>query len=166
MFGADFEEVYAEAAPNMRDGAETEDLVYIIGRLTNGVIFSLDPSYANRENERARAMAENYYSSLSQYPRPVQVEMQVTGSKGTLYADTYGADYVEYMVPGTQKYTVATDDLTVDRQRRLFVRHFISDIRNRRDTADVSFADHKKTIQAMNAAYDSIYQGRPIKVEE
>lgn len=166
IFDADFEEVYAEAAPNMRDGAETEDLVYIIGRLHNGVIFSLDPSYANRENERARAMAENYYSSLSQYPRPVQVEMQVTGSKGTLYADTYGADYVEYMVPGTQKYTVGTRDLAIDNQRRLFVRHFISDIRAHKNTADVSFADHKKTIQAMNAAYDSIYQGRPIKTEE
>jgi predicted dehydrogenase len=162
IFASDFDTVYAEAAPNMRDGAETEDLVYVIGRLQNGVIVSLDPSYANREPEQARIFNQN----LSKYPRPVQVEMQINGSKGTLYADTYGADYVEYMVPGTQKYTVATDDLTVDRQRRLFVRHFISDIRNRRDTADVSFADHKKTIQAMNAAYDSIYQGRPIKVEE
>lgn len=113
IFSSDFDTVYAQAAPNMRDGAETEDLVYVIGTLQNGVVFSLDPSYANRENERARAMAENYYSSLSQYPRPVQVELQVTGSKGTLYADAYGADYVEYLVPGSMKYAVQAVDLAM-----------------------------------------------------
>jgi len=166
IFGSDFDTVYAEAAPNMRDGAETEDLVYIIGQLKNGVIFSLDPSYANRENERARAMAQNYYSTLSQYPRPVQVEMQVTGSKGTLYADSYGADYVEYIVPGIHKYAVEAGDLAIDNQRRIFIRNFIADIHSHKQHGAVDFADHKKTLMAMNAAYDSIYDGCPKKIQE
>lgn len=161
IFGSDFDTVYAEAAPNMRDGAETEDLVYVIGKLKNGIIFSLDPSYANREPEQARIVGQN----LSKYPRPVQVEMQVTGSKGTLYADSYGADYVEDLAPGTQKYSVWTRDLDLDNQRRIFVRNFISDIRNGTDHAAVSLAEHKKTLMAMNAAYDSIYKGQPVKLD-
>lgn len=161
IFGSDFDTVYAEAAPAMRDGAETEDLVYVIGRLKNGVSFSLDPSYANREYEQARIVGTDF----CHYPRPVQVELQVTGSKGTLYADSYGADYVESMAPGTQKYSVCTRDLDLDNQRRIFVRNFISDIRNGTDHATVSLAEHKKTLMAMNAAYDSIYNGQPVKLE-
>lgn len=164
IFDSDFETVYSEAAPNMRDGAETEDLIYVIGRLQNGVIFSLDPSYANRETERARANGENYYSNLSNYPRPVQVEMQVTGSKGTLYADSYGADYVEYLVPGSHKYAVLASDLSIDDQRNLFIHNFICDIRDGKDRAAVSLSEHKKTILAMNCAYDSVYRGEPVKV--
>lgn len=161
IFDSDYDTVYAEAALNMRDGAETEDLVYVIGRLKNGIQFSLDPSYANREPEQARIVGMN----LSKYPRPVQVEMQVTGSKGTLYADSYGADYIEDLAPGTQKYMVFTDDLRIDNQRRIFIRNFISDIQNGTDHSVLSLEEHKKTLMAMNAAYDSIYSGQPVKVE-
>ncbi|MBQ8813716.1 MAG: Gfo/Idh/MocA family oxidoreductase [Lachnospiraceae bacterium] len=160
ILDSDFDVVYAEAAPNMRDGAETEDLVYVIGKMKNGVIFSLDPSYANREPEQARIVGKN----LSKYPRAVQVEMQVTGTKGTLYADSYNADCVEELEPGTQKYSVWTRDLALDNQRRIFVRNFISDIRNGTDNAAVSLEEHKRTLMASNAAYDSIYRGQPVKL--
>lgn len=160
IFGCDFDVVYAEAAPNMRDGAETEDLVYVIGRLQNGVVVSLDPSYANREPEQARIVG----AYNSKYPRCVQVEMQVNGSKGTVFADCYGADYVESMEPGTQRYSVNTRDVALDDQRRIFIREFISDIRNGSNSSAVSFKDHKKTIMVMNAAYDSMYSGQPVKV--
>ena len=161
IFASDFDTVYAEAAPNMRDGAETEDLVYVIGRLQNGVIVSLDPSYANREPEQARIFNQN----LSKYPRPVQVEMQINGSKGTLYADTYGADYVESLDPETMKYRVDGMGLALDDQRRIFIRNFIADIKNGTNTAPLSLAEHKKTLMAANAAYDSIYCGQPVKIE-
>ena len=161
ILDTDFDTVYAEAAPNMRDGAETEDLVYVIGRMQNGVVVSLDPSYANREPEQARIFNQN----LSKYPRPVQVEMQISGSKGTLYADAYGADYVESLDPITQKYRVDGMSLALDDQRRIFIRNFISDIKNGTNTAPLSLAEHKKTLMAQNAAYDSIYCGQPVKIE-
>lgn len=165
LFDCDFESVYAEAAPNMRVGTETEDLVYVIGRLTNGVIFSLDPSYANREIPHPRAKTKEYYTWLSNYPRPVQVELQVTGSKGTLYCDAYGADYIEYMLPDSQKYAVTPESfLAIDNQRRLFIREFIADIRKHTTHDNHALIDHKKTIMAMNAAYDSIYDGTPKNV--
>lgn len=161
MFNSDFDTVYAEAAPNMRDGAETEDMVYVIGKLENGVTFSLDPSYANREPEQARIVGTN----ISKYPRGVQVEMQVSGSKGTLIADAYGVDCVENLQPDTLRYEVTAPALALDDQRRIFIRNFISDIRNGTNCAAVSFEDHKKTLMAINAAYDSIYCGKPVKLE-
>lgn len=165
IFGSDFDTVYSEAAPNMREGSETEDLVYVIGKLQNGVVFSLDPSYANREIERAQADNVNYYANLTHYPRPVQVEMQVTGTKGTLYADSYGADYIEYMIPDTHKYAVSARSLAIDDQRNIFIHNFINDIRDGVDRSAVSLAEHKKTIMAMNGAYDSIYTGEPVKIK-
>lgn len=160
IFNCDFDTVYAEAAPNMRDGAETEDLVYVIGKLKNGVVISLDPSYANREPEQARIVGLN----LSKYPRPVQVEMQVSGSKGTLYADCYSAHYTENLEPGTMKYNIGGSGCSLDNQRRLFLRNFISDIRFGTNHVAVTLEEHKKTMQTMNAAYESIYCGKSIKV--
>lgn len=145
----------------MRDGAESEDLVYVIGKLTNGVIFSLDPSYANREPEQARIVGLN----LSKYPRPVQVEFQVTGSKGTLYADAFSAHYTENLEPGTMKYTIGGSGCSLDNQRRLFIRNFIKDIRTGSNHVAVTLEEHKKTLNAMNCAYDSIYQGKTVKVK-
>ena len=158
ILGSDFETVYAEAAPNMRDGAETEDLTYVIGRMKNGVIVSLDPSYANREPEQARLHGLN----LSRYPRPVQVELEIVGSKGVLYADCYGADVMEWMQPDTLKYEANSIELGLDDQRRIFLRNFISDIRNGTDHAVVTLREHKKSLAAINAAYDSIYSGKPV----
>ncbi len=160
MFDTEFDTIYAEAAPNMRDGAETEDLVYVIGRLKNGIVFSLDPSYANREPEQARVHGFN----LSRYPRPVQVEMQVTGDKGTLYCDSYEADYIEYLEPDTQIYRVVSPTIPLDDQRHMFFGQFFADVREGKDRAFVPLKEHKKTIQAINAAYDSIYRGEPVKV--
>ena len=164
LFGCEFETVYASAAPNMRDGAETEDMVYIVGRLENGVIVSLDPSYANREPEQARIEGLN----LSKYPRPVQVELQVNGSGGTLLSDAYGTDYVEDLAPGTMKYTVDGGENvggnSLDDQRRIFLRNFVSDIRNGTDHTAVSLAEHKKTLTVVNACYESIYTGKPVHI--
>lgn len=161
IFGSDFDTVYAESAPNMRDGAETEDLVYVIGKLKNGVTISLDPSYANREPEQARIVGLN----LSKYPRPVQVEMQVTGSNGTLYADCFSAHYTENLEPDTMKYTIGGSGCSLDNQRRLFIRNFISDIKCGTNNVAVTLEEHKKTLQTMNAAYDSIYSGKSVKVK-
>ena len=161
LFGSDFDTVYAEVAPQMRKGTETENFAYVIGRLKNGVIFSLDPSFANREQERPRL----HGLDLSRYPRPVQVELEVVGSKGVLYADSYGADYVECMTPDALKYEVEAYDLALDDQRRIFLRGMIRDIREGTNTPDVDFRDHRKTLAAINAAYDSIYAGKPVKVE-
>lgn len=162
IFDSDFDTVYAEAAPNMREGAETEDLVYVIGKLKNGVVFSLDPSYANREPEQTQC--RNLF--LSRYPRPVQVEMQVNGTKGTLYADPYHADYIETMEPDSLRYWVEGMEVQMDNQRSNFFESMITDILNGTDNAPTTLAFHKKTIMAQNAAYDSIYSGKPVKMED
>ena len=158
LFKSDFDIVYAEAAPNMRDFNETEDLAYIIGKLKNGIIFSLDPSYANREHDIPR-IKRNYMRNISRYPRPVQVKIQITGSRGTLYSDCFGMECVETIHPDNHRYSVWSRGLDIDDQRRIFIREFVAEIRSGKNTFLNAFEDHKKTIIGMNAAYDSIYSG-------
>ena len=75
------------------------------------------------------------------------------------------ADYVENLQPGTMKYEVWSEELQLDDQRRIFLRNFISDILCGTQRGAVSLEDHRKTICTINAAYDSLYSGQPVKVE-
>lgn len=168
MVKSEFDTVYAEAAPNMRDYAVTEDMVYIIAKMKNGVIVSIDPSYCNRENPNALSNNVNKYST---YPEGVMVGMQMNGSKGSILADNYQADYCERMWPADKDnrgdwYMVTGGGFAIDNQRPLFIRNFVRNIRLGDAYAPVlSLAEHKKTIQVMNAAYESIYTGKTIKVK-
>ncbi len=162
ILDSDFDTIYAEAAPNMRDGAETEDMVYVIAKMKNGVTVSLDPSYANREPEQARLKNLTF---LSEYPRPVQVELQINGSKGSILSDPYGADYSECLTP-EMRYRVSGGGYAIDSQRPIFIGNFVRNIRlGDAYNPPVSLREHKKTIQAMNAAYESIYTGKVVKVQ-
>ena len=72
---------------------------------------------------------------------------------------------MENLYPETFRYEVNAGDLALDNQRRIFIRNFISDIRNGTNHVAVALDDHKKTLMAINAAYDSIYNGEPIKIQ-
>ncbi len=170
MLKSDFDTVYAEVAPNMRDYAATEDMVYIIAKMKNGVIVSIDPSYCNRENPSPLSSDPAKYSVS---PRGVMVEMQVNGSKGSMLADNYQADYCERMMPVGRAergdlgnwYMVTGGGFSIDNQRPLFIGNFVRNIRLGDAYAPaLSLAEHKKTIQVMNAAYESIYTGKTVKV--
>jgi hypothetical protein len=64
--GSEFDTVFGDISPNLREGVETEDMVKIIGRLKNGAIFSIDPSYANNEHRaKVRVGVKN--------PKPVEI---------------------------------------------------------------------------------------------
>ena len=77
-----------------------------------------------------------------------------------------GADYVEYMDPGTMKYRVdGIEGLKLDDQPRIFIRNFVSDILNGTNHPPITLAEHKKTQMAQNAGYDSIYSGQPVKLQ-
>ena len=162
MTGSDFDTVYAEVAPNMRDGTEEEDLVYIIGKMKNGVIVSLDPSYANREPEQCRT----YDGKINMYPRPVQVELAVNGTKGAILCDAYGSNTVESLYGKDFQYRVGGVGYQVAGGRGAFLTNFVKSIRLGGEYKEpISLIDHRRTITAINACYDSIYYGKEIKVK-
>ena len=46
---SEFDVIFAKVAPNMRHEIEEEDMLAVVGRMKNGVIFSLDPSWSRAE---------------------------------------------------------------------------------------------------------------------
>ena len=161
LTGSEFDTVYAEVAPNMRDATETEDLIYIIGKMKNGVIVSLDPSYANREPEQCRT----FNGKINYYPKPVQVELEVHGTKGALLCDAFNANGVEQLV-GDFEYRVGGAGYPLDSYREPFLKNFARNIRYGDDYAPpISLKEHQNTMRVINACYESVYTGKEVKVE-
>ena len=153
LTGSDFDTVYAEVAPNIRD-IETEDLIRVMGRLKNGVIVSLDPSYANNENRVHRQV------NWERYPRCVEVTMNIVGTKGTLLADLYGRAY--YVQRDEGGYYLSAGPSPVGMWNRR-MGEFYESVRHGMPIS-ISLRDHYNTIKTMVRAYESAYTGEIMKV--
>lgn len=156
LLNSDFESLYAEIAPNIRQKNEVEDGIYIVGKMENGVLVSFDPSYSRHENKQlpVHAMGPGWEG----YPKRVETNIIVNGEKGSIIGDlfhsgvyytglpynTYAVQYVE----GESSYCPSLDTFY-----------------NSCVTGEESFANintHKQNIEAMNACYDSIMTGKTI----
>lgn len=49
LTGSEFDSIYAEVAPNIRPDIEEEDMLAVIGKMKDGTVFSLDPSWSKME---------------------------------------------------------------------------------------------------------------------
>lgn len=152
--GSEFDTIFGDVSPNLRDEVETEDMVRIIGKLKNNVIFSIDPSYAtNERRERPRVGVRN--------PKPVEVFMTAVGTKGTIVADLYGKTYFSQKVPTGDYYCAGLGSSGLWNRRTEEFYHCIRD--GKKPT--VGLREHYNTILAMNAAYESIRLGKTIKMD-
>lgn len=154
--GAEFSQVYAEVSPNIREGVETEDMIRIIGKLDNGICYSIDPSYANNE-EHVPVMNGSQWNL---YPRCVEVFMTAVGTEGVIVADLYGKTYCHQLKPDG-KYIVSGLGSSGLWNRRM--EEFYHCIRDGAKPA-VGLRDHYNSILTMNLAYDSISAGEVITV--
>ncbi len=151
--GQNFATVYAEPAPNIRD-VETEDMLRVIGALTDGTLFSIDPSYANNEHHVDKMV------DWVKYPRPVEVTLNIVGTEGTLVANVY--ERCIYVQGGSHgEYMVEEVDFVGTWNKRMF--DFYRSVRDNKPV-NVSLRHHKDTILAMLAAYESISCGKPISL--
>jgi len=153
LTGSSFDTVYAEVAPNIRD-IETEDLIRIMGRMKNGAIYSIDPSYANDEHHVSRQV------DWEKYPRCVEVNLSIVGTNGTILSDLYGKAFCaqrgkrgEYLCGGP-----GSIGLWNRRMQEFYecVRYGVK--------PTVGLREHYESIAAMVAAYESVYQGKVIKM--
>lgn len=156
--GSDFSRVFAEVAPNIRDGVETEDMIRIIGSMENGVSYSIDPSYANNEEHTDRMVG----SEWNKYPRCVEVFMTAVGTKGVIIADLYGKTYCRQL-QSNGKYIVSGLGSSGLWNRR--TEEFYHCIRDGAKPT-VGLREHRNSILTMNAAYDSISTGEVISLRE
>ena len=157
MTDSEFSHVFAEVSPNIRDGVETEDMIRVIGRMENGVCYSIDPSYANNEEHVSQMIG----SEWNRYPRCVEVFMTAVGTKGVIVADLYGKTYCYQHASG--KYIASSLSSSGLWNRRM--EEFYHCIRDGKKPT-VGLREHRNSILAMNAAYDSIAAGKVICLED
>ena len=150
-----FSRVYAEVSPNIREGVETEDMIRIIGRMENGVCYSIDPSYANDEEHVTKMIGMEW----NRYPRCVEVFMTAVGTKGVIIADLYGKTYFYQQKNG--KYTASGLGSSGLWNRRM--EEFYHCIRSGKKPT-VGLREHYHSIAAMNAAYESVSSGEVVKL--
>jgi len=150
------EEVYAESAPNMRS-SEVEDFAFIIGRTAKGTVFSLDPSYSRTENP-AKVIAPGW----EQHPKRVEVNMSVFGENGYVLGDVYG-NWVHHTGLPNHNYVSARCDGRSEPRRKVsenFYNYITADA-----PPPITLEDHYKTMCIIDAAYRSMYEKRPIKID-
>ena len=156
---SEFESVYATAAPNIRPERIVEDGVYIVGRMKNGVITSIDPSYSRHENMRPPLHLLG--PGWEGYPKRVEVNIVLNGENGTILGDGMhlgvyhtGKPYnsFAYQYCGGFSHYAPTLDA------------FVASVRNETKPI-INIDSHRKTIEVMNACYDSIQYGQPITLE-
>ena len=147
---AEFSQIYADVSPNIRDGVETEDMIRIIGKMDSGVCFSIDPSYANNEEHVQKMIG----SQWNKYPRCVEVFMTAVGSRGVIVADLYGKTYCHQLSDG--KYITSSLASSGLWNRRMV--EFYHCVRSGKKPT-VGLREHRNSILAMNAAYESVSTG-------
>ena len=155
---SEFESVYADISPNIRENVETEDMIRVIGRLQSGVIYSIDPSYANNEEHVTKMIGKDWIK----YPRCVEVFLTAVGTEGVIVADLYGKTYC-YQKSSNGKYTASGLGSSGLWNRRM--EEFYNCIRSGCKPT-VGLREHYRSILAMNAAYDSLAVGKPIYLDK
>ncbi len=154
LTGADFRLVFAEQAPNLREDLEVEDMLLVTGKMTDGTTFLLDPSWSRLE-ERLPEPGPGW----EVFPKRMEVNFTLHGEKGTLLADCFGPNVYHNGAP-RDRYTV---QYTYFDEWIGLVDEFVDCVRNGR-TPKINLRWHRRTIEVMNACYDSIACGQPVTV--
>ena len=149
LTGSEFDSLYASPAPNIRPDIEEEDMLNVVGRMKNGVVFSLDPSWSNME-ERLKVPAPGWEIA----PKRMEVNLILCGDKGTLMTDCFGPNTYHNGAPN-DRYTV---NYTYFDEWIGLMDEFVENIRLMR-TPKINLRRHRETIRVMNAIYDSIAIG-------
>jgi len=157
--GADFDTVYANVTPNIREGMEVEDMIRLIGRMKNGVTFSIDPSYANNEHDVKRLT--NIFL-WRKYPKIVEVFMTAVGSEGTIISDLYGKNNYLQLGPDSAYHVSMGDNSGLG---SYITTNFYHNVRQNRQPEE-NLEMHYNSIQAMVAGYESVTRGEPVKISD
>ena len=152
LTGSDFEYIYAEVGPNIRPDIVEEDVILVNGKMKNGVSFLLDPSWSRLE-ERLKIPAPGW----EVFPKRMEVNFNISGEKGSMLVDSFGPNVYHNGAPN-DRYTV---QYTYFDEWIGLIDEFVDCIRNNK-TPKININWHRRTIEAMNACYESVRTGQPV----
>ena len=151
---SEFDLIFAKVAPNMRTELEVEDMLAVVGRMKNGVVFSLDPSWSRAENH-LKVPGPGWEI----FPKRMEVNVVIHGAEGSVFTDCFGPNTYHNGAP-ENKYTV---QYTYFDEWIGLIDEFVENIRLRRKPK-INLDWHKNTVRAMNAVYESIASGKPVRL--
>ena len=154
MTNSEFDVIFAQAAPNIRPDIEEEDMLAVTGRMKNGTIFLLDPSWSRME---ARLSVPGPGWEVA--PKRMEVNVILNGENGAVMTDCFGPNIYHNATPDS-KYVV---QYTYFDEWIGLIDEFVDCIRTGK-TPKINLRWHKNTINAMNACYESIKTGKPVKL--
>ena len=149
---SEFEMIFAQVAPNIRPDIEEEDMLSVVGKMKNGTIFSLDPSWSRMER-RLKVPGPGW----ELYPKRMEVNITLNTEKGAILTDCFGPNVYHNGTPDDNyvlQYTYFDEWIGL-------IDEFVDCIRNGK-TPSINLKRHKNTINAMNAVYESIATGKPV----
>jgi predicted dehydrogenase len=146
--------VYAEVGPNIRQDIEVEDVLLVNGKMKNGVSFLFDPSWSRLE-ERLDVPAPGWEI----FPKRMEVNLSISGEKGVMLVDCFGPNIYHNGKPN-DRYTV---QFTYFDEWIGLMDEFVDCIRNNKNP-NINLEFHRKTIESINACYESIATGRIVSL--
>ena len=152
LTNSEFDYVYAEAGPNIRQDIEVEDILLVNGKMKNGVSFLFDPSWSRLE-ERLNVPGPGWEI----FPKRMEVNVAISGENGVILADCFGPNVYHNGKPN-DRYTV---QYTYFDEWIGMMDEFVDCVRNKK-MPKINLKWHRKTIEAMNACYESISSGKPV----
>ena len=153
MTNSEFDTIFARVAPNLRD-IEEEDMLSVVGKMKNGTVFLLDPSWSRTE---AKLKVPGPGWEIS--PKRMEVNIILNGEKGSVMTDCFGPNLYTNATPDSKyvlRYTYFDEWIGL-------VDEFVECVRNGK-TPKINLDWHKNTIAAMNACYESITTGKAVKL--
>ena len=154
LTGSEIAWVYAEAAPNLRTDLEVEDLLLVTGKMADGCTILLDPSWSRLE-ERLPEPGPGWEI----FPKRMEVNLTLGGERGVLMADCFGPNVYHNGAP-RDRYVV---QYTYFNEWIGLVDEFVECVRSGRQPR-INLRWHRRTIEAMNACYESIFSGQPVQL--
>ena len=151
---SEFDVIFAKVAPNMRHEIEEEDMLAVVGRMKNGVVFSLDPSWSRAEN-KLKVPGPGW----EVFPKRMEVNLVIHGEDGSMFTDCFGPNTYHNGEVGNQyvvQYTYFDEWVGL-------IDEFVENIDKKR-LPKINLGWHKNTINAMNAVYESIATGKAVKM--
>ena len=152
--GSEFEVIFARVAPNIRPDLEEEDMLAVTGRMKNGMTFLLDPSWSRLEN-RLTVPGPGW----EVFPKRMEVNIVLNGENGSVLTDCFGPNIYHNGTPEsryTVRYTYFDEWIGLIDEFTHCIRHGTA--------PKINLRWHENTIRAMNACYDSIASGQPVKL--
>ena len=154
LTGSSFDYLYAEVAPNLRDGLKVEDMLMAVGKMKDGTAFLFDPSWSRLE-EKIKVPGPGW----ERFPKRMEVNVTITGDKGMLSCDCFGPNVYHNGAPN-DRYTV---QYTYFDEWIGLIDEFVDCIRNHK-TPLINLRWHRETIRAMLACYESIASGKIARI--